>query len=117
DGGGGEQGGGARGRGRGGAGGVLRGAERVSSLDLRLGREVVQLISRLCRERGTTLLVSLHTLELLSLGFDRVLALRGGRLVWQGRPQQLTRALLRDVYGAEYQALRLDDVPLEGAPR
>src|SRR5262245_8416862 len=96
---------------------VLLCDEPVSALDLRLGREVVQLISRLCRERGTTLLVSLHTLELLSLGFDRVLALRGGRLVWQGRPQQLTRALLRAVYGAEYQALRLDDVPLEGAPR
>jgi phosphonate transport system ATP-binding protein len=91
--------------------------EPVSALDLRLGQEIVRLITALCRDRGTTLLVSLHTLELLSLGFDRVLALRGGRLVWQGAPRQLTRALLRDVYGAEYQALRLDDVALDGATR
>jgi len=91
---------------------VLLCDEPVSALDLRLGREIVQLISRLGRERGTTLVVSLHTLELLREGFDRVIALKAGRIVWQGRPGQLTRAILQDVYGAEYQALHLDEVPI-----
>lgn len=95
---------------------VLLCDEPVSALDIRLGREVVQLITSICRERGTTLVVSLHTLELLREGFDRVVALRGGRVVWQGRPGQITRALLQDVYGAEYRALHLDELALDGGP-
>jgi phosphonate transport system ATP-binding protein len=95
---------------------VLLCDEPVSALDIRLGREIVKLITSLSRERGTTLVVSLHTLELLREGFDRVIALRGGRLVWQGRPEQLTREILKDVYGAEYQALHLDELPLSERP-
>ena len=88
--------------------------EPVASLDIRLGREVVRLITGICREKGTTLIVSLHTLELLREGFDRIVALRGGRLVWQGRPDQITREILKDVYGTEYQALHLDELPIAG---
>ena len=91
---------------------VLLCDEPVSALDIRLGRDIVKLITSISRERGTTLVVSLHTLELLREGFDRVIALRGGRIVWQGRPEQITREILRDVYGAEYQALHLDELPI-----
>lgn len=89
--------------------------EPVSSLDIRLGREVVQLLTTICREKRRALIVSLHTLELLREGFDRVIALRGGQLVWQGRPDQVSREILQDVYGAEYQALHLDELPI-GTP-
>ena len=91
---------------------VLLCDEPVSALDIRLGRDIVKLITSISRERGTTLVVSLHTLELLREGFDRVLALRGGRLVWQGRPDQITRQILQDVYGTEYQALHLDELAM-----
>jgi phosphonate transport system ATP-binding protein len=94
---------------------ILLADEPVSALDLRLGREVVRLLTALARERRTTLITSLHTLELLREGFDRVLALRDGRLLWDGPPQRLDRDLLRRVYGAEYQALHLDEVPLADA--
>ena len=57
--------------------------------------------------------VSLHTLELLREGFDRIIALRGGRIVWQGPPDQITREILKDVYGTEYQALRLHELPID----
>jgi phosphonate transport system ATP-binding protein len=93
---------------------LLLADEPVSSLDIRLGRDVVRLLSALARERGSTLLVSLHTLDLLREGFDRVIALRQGRVHWQGRPDQLTRGLLKEVYGAEYQALHLDELELDG---
>jgi phosphonate transport system ATP-binding protein len=92
---------------------VLLCDEPVSSLDIRLGREVVKLITTICREKNTTLLVSLHTLELLREGFDRIVALRGGRIVWQGPPDQITREILKDVYGTEYQALRLHELAID----
>ena len=58
--------------------------EPASSLDHRLGREVIQALLRLARERGSTLVVSMHTLDLIAEGFERVLALKGGELFWQG---------------------------------
>jgi phosphonate transport system ATP-binding protein len=94
---------------------VLLCDEPASALDLRLGREVLGLLHDLQRERGATLVVAMHTLELLDAGFDRVLALRAGRLLWQGPPGQLTHAILRDLYGAEYQALQIG-TPTQATP-
>ncbi len=84
--------------------------EPVSQLDIRLGREVIDLLIGLATSGRTTLLVNLHSLELLDAGFDRVLALKDGRLVWEGPATGLDRALLQSVYGAEYRALDLDRV-------
>ena len=84
--------------------------EPVSALDLRLGREIIGLLGELARRDGVTLVVNLHTLDLLQGHFDRVIALRGGRLFWQGEPAQITQGMLRDLYGAEYRALHLDEI-------
>jgi phosphonate transport system ATP-binding protein len=90
--------------------------EPVSQLDIRLGREIIELLSETAARKGATLLVNLHTLDLLQGHFARVIALKEGRLFWDGTPAALTHELLHELYGAEYRALRLDDVPL-GAER
>ncbi|WP_305045692.1 phosphonate ABC transporter ATP-binding protein [Geoalkalibacter sp.] len=92
---------------------VMLADEPVSQLDIRLGREIIELLCATARSLGSTLLVNLHTLELLHGNFERVIALRQGQLFWQGPPSALTRELLREIYGAEYRALHLDEVPLE----
>ncbi len=94
---------------------LLLADEPVSALDLRLGREVVRLLLDVAA-KGRTTLVSLHSLELLTHGFDRVVALREGRLAFDGAPQALSRALLQEVYGAEYRTLHFDDLELPTAP-
>ncbi|AHE98806.1 phosphonate ABC transporter ATP-binding protein [Thioalkalivibrio paradoxus] len=87
---------------------VMLADEPVSQLDIRLGREIIGLLAGVASELGATLLVNLHTLELLHEHFDRVIALRDGRLFWQGTPDAISRDLLRELYGAEYRALSLD---------
>lgn len=84
--------------------------EPVSALDLRLGQEIIALLSQLAQRHGSTLLVNLHTLDLLQGNFDRVVALRDGGVFWQGKPADMTQQLLRDLYGAEYRALHLDEM-------
>ncbi|MFH7319379.1 phosphonate ABC transporter ATP-binding protein [Desulfurivibrio sp. D14AmB] len=84
---------------------VMLADEPVSQLDIRLGREIIELLSSLAGAMGNTLLVNLHTLELLQGHFQRVIALKEGRLFWQGPPEQLNREVLRELYGTEYQAL------------
>lgn len=91
---------------------VMLADEPVSQLDLRLGQEIIELLGRIASSMGTTLLVNLHTLELLRGNFERVIALKQGRLFWEGPPSAITRDLLHDLYGAEYRAMHLDDIPL-----
>jgi len=93
--------------------GVMLADEPVSQLDIRLGREIIELLSGIAGRMGTTLLVNLHTLELLHGHFERVIALKDGKLFWQGPPSKISRDLLRDLYAAEYRAMHLDDVELQ----
>lgn len=95
---------------------LLLADEPASSLDIRLGREVVQLLLALAGP-DKTVVVSLHSLDLLRLGFDRVLALRSGELVLDGPLSSLTREQLRSIYGEEYQRLRLDELQFDRDPR
>lgn len=91
---------------------VMLADEPVSQLDIRLGREIIELLARYARRAGSTLLVNLHTLELLHGHFERVIALKDGKLFWQGPPAAITREVLRELYGAEYRAMHLDEVRL-----
>ena len=92
---------------------VMLADEPVSQLDIRLGREIIELLVRVAARPGTTLLVNLHTLELLQGHFTRVVALKEGRVFWQGGTREITREMLRALYGAEYRALHLEEVALE----
>ena len=53
--------------------------EPAASLDPERGREVVELLLRDARERGATLICTLHQFE-LTAGFDRVITLQDGRI-------------------------------------
>lgn len=89
---------------------VMLADEPVSQLDIRLGREIIVLLTEITSSMGTTLLVNLHTLELLHGHFERIIALKEGRIFWQGTPSEINRQILLDLYGAEYRAMHLDDL-------
>jgi phosphonate transport system ATP-binding protein len=91
---------------------VMLADEPVSQLDIRLGREIITLLSGLAGRVGSTLLVNLHSLELLQGHFERVVAIKEGAVFWQGPTGEITRELLKDLYGAEYRAMHLDYVEL-----
>ena len=80
---------------------LLLADEPLSSLDPRLARELLDLLLAQA-EAPRALLLSLHRPDLLE-GFDRVIALRQGRLVFEGPPAQLSPADLADLYGADAQ--------------
>lgn len=56
--------------------------EPVSSVDPARARDMVALLTRISREEGLTLLVSLHNLELAREFFPRLVGLRRGRIVF-----------------------------------
>jgi phosphonate transport system ATP-binding protein len=76
--------------------------EPAAALDPRLGRRAVELLVRLARERGRTLVVALHDMDLISSDFDRVLALRDGGWFWDGLPEALDRERIAAIFAAEH---------------
>jgi iron complex transport system ATP-binding protein len=63
--------------------------EPTVHLDINHQVEILELIQRLNRERGLTVLATMHDLNLASLYFDRVILLNDGRIAADGAPQQV----------------------------
>lgn len=76
--------------------------EPTVHLDLRHQLEVMRLLERLATEDGWTILAVLHDLPLARESFPRMALLDRGRLVADGRPQDvLSPDRVRDVYGVD----------------
>jgi phosphonate transport system ATP-binding protein len=74
--------------------------EPAASLDVSLTRQVLETLRALNRDRGVTVIVNLHDLGLARTHADRILALRAGRLVFDGLPERLGDAIEEEIYRA-----------------
>ncbi len=75
--------------------------EPTASLDPKTSRQIMRLIYELAHERGTSALVNIHDVALAQASADRVVALKEGRMAFDGRPDGLTPQRLNDIYGEE----------------
>jgi phosphonate transport system ATP-binding protein len=74
--------------------------EPVASLDPKVSRDILALLRQQSRQRGATLLCSLHQLDLAREFADRIVALRHGRVVFDGPPGRLDDAACASIFGA-----------------
>ena len=96
--------------------GVILADEPIASLDPESSRKVMDLLARINREDGTTVLVSLHQVDVAIKYCPRTVALHRGRLVYDGASSALTPALLRELYGAEADEVLHHPPPASPAP-
>nr|WP_216653867.1 ABC transporter ATP-binding protein [Nocardioides sp. zg-DK7169] len=76
--------------------------EPTTYLDVSHQIEVLDLLTDLNRERGTTIVMVLHDLNLAARYADQLIALAGGRLHAAGTPQEvLTEDTVRAVFGLD----------------
>jgi phosphonate transport system ATP-binding protein len=91
--------------------GVILADEPVASLDPVSAHRVMELLAELNRNEQLTVLVSLHQVDYALRFCPRVVALKDGRVVFDGPSQALDRARLADIYGAEIEEAYLGDGP------
>ena len=88
--------------------------EPTTFLDVAHQVEVLDLLTDLNRDRGTTIVMVLHDLNLAARYADRLVALTEGRLYAQGTPGEVvTEGMVRDVFGM---AARVVHDPVSGSP-
>jgi len=80
---------------------VVLADEPIASLDPESSRKVMEILATINREDRCTVLVSLHQVNVALKYCPRTMALRAGRVVYDGPSANLTPALLRELYGAE----------------
>ena len=78
---------------------LLLADEPVASLDPVTGRQILCLLRDIQRQRGVSILMNSHNLD-LSLEFStHIVGMNRGRVVFDGAPGDVTEAVLRDIYG------------------
>jgi len=78
---------------------VLLADEPVANLDPQTSRTILELLCRINQEKGITLVTVLPHLESVQDYFPRVIALKDGRIGYDGWTAGLTRTRLQDIYG------------------
>ncbi len=81
--------------------------EPTTYLDLAHQVEVLDLVTRLNRERGRTVVMVLHDLNLAARYSDTIVVMKDGVIVTAGRPRAtvFTREMLRETFGLEADVL------------
>jgi phosphonate transport system ATP-binding protein len=80
---------------------VMLADEPVASLDPVLAHTILKYLEQLNKERGITVLCSLHFLDLVHRYATRVIALKDGELVFEGTPKEIDDAQFKAIYGQE----------------
>ncbi|NBC32715.1 MAG: phosphonate ABC transporter ATP-binding protein [Alphaproteobacteria bacterium] len=98
--------------------------EPIASLDPKSARRVMEILAHINREFRITVVVSLHQVDYAFAYCPRTVALRDGRIVYDGPSTALTPKFLTDLYGAQSEELILpgaygqgrDEAAAEPAP-
>ncbi len=75
--------------------------EPTASLDPKTAREIMRLLVELAHDRGTPALVNIHDVALAQAFSDRIIGLRQGGIVFDGTADDVTEAVLTEIYGEE----------------
>jgi phosphonate transport system ATP-binding protein len=96
---------------------VLIADEPIASLDPSSARKVMDILSELNAKDDITVLVSLHQVEYAFNYCPRTIALRDGRVVYDGPSKALTPEFLGELYGAESEELFLPGLETSPQPK
>ena len=81
--------------------------EPVSALDPATSHSVMQYLEQMNKEDGVTVLASLHFLSLARRYGTRIIALKGGELMFDGSPSEIDEAKFREIYGEDAEEVEI----------
>jgi phosphonate transport system ATP-binding protein len=80
---------------------LLLADEPVASLDPATSHSVLKYVEELNKKDGVTVLCALHFLSLARRYGSRILALKGGQIVFDGLPADIDERRFKEIYGEE----------------
>jgi len=86
---------------------VLLADEPVASLDPATSHSVMKYLKQLNTDYGMTIICNLHFLSLVRTYGTRVVALKQGKLIFQGKPEEITQEWFKEIYGEEAEEVEI----------
>lgn len=77
--------------------------EPVASLDPSMSRSVLESLKTAAKHRGSTVICTLHQIEYALEFADRIIALRNGKVFFDGRPSELNEKMQDQLYDLQKQ--------------
>lgn len=87
---------------------LLLGDEPIASLDPKAAKTIMDYLKSIAHTLNISMIISLHQVQVALTYADRVLAVRQGRIVYDGLPRDLSLERVRDIYGADAGDLIID---------
>jgi phosphonate transport system ATP-binding protein len=80
---------------------ILLADEPVASLDPATSHSVMQYLKKVNEELGVTVICNLHFLSLVRQYAHRVVALKAGKLIYDGKPLEINEEWFKTIYGED----------------
>ena len=80
---------------------VILADEPIASLDPRNAQVVMESLRDINEKEGLTVITNLHTLDTARHFCERIIGMQGGKIVFDGGPEDLTELAARRIYGAD----------------
>ena len=87
---------------------LLLADEPVASLDPATSHSVMRYLKKINEEMGVTVICNLHFLSLVRAYAGRVIALKEGRLIYQGDPKEIDEDWFKRIYGEDAVEVTVD---------
>ena len=94
---------------------VMLADEPVASLDPATSHSVMKYLEEINKKDGITVICSLHFLSLARRYGTRVIALKGGKVAFDGKPAEIDERRFREIYGED--AVEVEIGPGASAPQ
>lgn len=75
--------------------------EPTAALDPKTARQIMRLITEICREHQLPAIINIHDVNLATQFVDRIVGLNSGEVVFDGTPEALDETALTTIYGEE----------------
>ncbi len=86
---------------------LLLADEPVASLDPATSNSVMHYFEKVNKELGTTVICNLHFLSLVRKYASRVIALKGGEVIYEGNPNDINETWFKTIYGQEAEEVEI----------
>jgi len=75
--------------------------EPTASLDPKNSKQIMRLIKEICKSQNLPAIINIHDVPLAMKFVERIIGLQGGKVVFDGTPEELSEDVLLTIYGDE----------------
>ncbi|MEG0641850.1 MAG: phosphonate ABC transporter ATP-binding protein [Clostridium sp.] len=82
--------------------------EPIASLDPNASKVIMDHLKIINKELGITCILNLHQVDVAMKYSDRIIGINGGEAIFNGKPSELTREKIHEIYGSDFGSLITD---------